>query len=329
MMLRRAKEFKEAIRTAGGEYKSGVYIYRKTINDSQYADNPEKLAARAALLGFTDVYLGASTLIRNKEKKQLEWVRRFNTAAHKYGLKVEVLNFSNTKYLYASPPPVARFTDEVEDYNNSVKVAERFDGLSADLEPHIMKKGHPERPANLLYEWDGENGWGKGKDNEMLQKLTLDAIASARKYLGNKLLFNQAIGSFVQKRYDKGETKWGSAHQYLKYCNWLIIMAYNYKPESVFSMSEPTLINAEEFPKSISIAIKTSLDTYGSEGPVTSFMPQGWDYMINGISYIIDKASAYPSFRGLDIFEWKGFEEMWDGTAVADGRTNYVKPTYE
>lgn len=76
-------------------------------------------------------------------------------------------------------------------------------------------------------------------------------------------------------------------------------------------MAEPTLRNAVNFPKSISIAIKTSLNTYGSEGPSTSFQPQGWDYLIEGIQFLIESASHYPAFRGVDVFEFQGLEKMW------------------
>jgi hypothetical protein len=188
-----------------------------------------------------------------------------------------------------------------------------------------MKKNFIERPKDLVWEWHGTDNFGIGKDNDMLCKRMVEVLDKAKKELGKEFELSQAQGFFLQGRYDKGELSWGSARRLLKSCNWLIVMAYNFKPERVLEMARPSLENATDFPKSISIAIKTSLDTYGSEGPVTSFQPQGWDYMIKGIKFLVENGDKYKAFRGVDIFEFQGFEKMWNGTAVEDKRTNYQK----
>jgi hypothetical protein len=321
-MLIRAKQFKEAISTSNG-YRSGVYIYQKR-SYTDYEKKPVQLAARLALLGFTDVYLGMGRVLSSGNRDELKWIENFNAHAHKYGMKVHILTLSSAK-LWIENKRIFEDCNEIINYNYSNKKEFRFDGVSADLEPHIMKKGHIDRPKELLWEWHGTDNYGIGKDNDLLCKRMVEVMEKARKELGKEFELSQAQGFFIQGRYDKGELSWGSAHQLLKHCSSLIVMAYNFKPERVLEMARPSLENAKDFPKSISVAIKTSLDTYGSEGPITSFQPQGWDYLINGIEYLIESGSKYSSFRGIDIFEFQGFEKIWDNSAVADKRTNYEK----
>lgn len=322
LMLEKAKQFKDAIATSKG-YRSGVYIYqRRSVTD--YQQNPEKLVARLALLGFTDIYLGVNRWLNSGNRDEEKWLTAFNTTAHGFGMKVHILTLSSSK-LWVDNKRIYDDVKNVIDFNYTNKKEVRFDGISADLEPHIMKKGHVERPKELLWEWHGTDNYGVGNDNDKLCERMVDVMARARKEMGKKLEFSQAQGFFIQGRYDKGELSWGSAHQMLEHVDQLIVMAYNFRPTRVLEMARPTLENAIKFPKSISIAVKTSLDTYGSEGPVTSFLPQGWDYMIEGLKFLVEKASEYPSFRGIDIFEFQGLEKMWDGTAVVDKRTNYEK----
>lgn len=322
-MLERAIQFKEAIKVSDG-YRSAAYIYQKRSIE-EYKDQPEKLAARLALLGFTDVYLAVTRMLSSGNSDEEKWIVNFNTHAHKYGMKVHIQSLHSSK-LWVDNKRIFEDCKQVIDFNYSNKKEARFDGVSADLEPHIMKKGHVERPKDLLWEWHGSNNYGIGKDNDLLCKRMVEVMGKAKKELDKNIKLSQAQGFFIQGRYDKQELSWGSAHQLLKYCDFLIIMAYNYRPERVFEMALPSLENAKDFSKSISIAIKTSLDTYGSEGPVTSFQPQGWQYLIDGVRYLVERGAKYNAFRGIDIFEFQGFEKMWNGTAMEDKRINYEKP---
>lgn len=321
-MLQRAKQFKNALGTSNG-YRSGVYIYQKR-SIKEYEKNPSQLAARLALLGFTDVYLGAGRMFVDGNIDEEKWISSFNSTAHKFGLKVHVAALSSAK-LWVDNKRIIEDCSSIINFNYSNKKAVRFDGVTADLEPHIMKKGHVDRPKELLLEWHGTDNFGIGKDNDLLCKRMVEVMEKSKKELGKEFEFSQAQGFFIQGRYDKGELAWGSANQLLKYTNWLILMAYNYKPERVLEMARPSLENAKDFPKSISVAIKTSLDTYGSEGPVTSMLPQGWNYLIESIQFLVEKGSKYNAFRGIDIFEFQGLEKMWNGTAIEDKRTNYQK----
>lgn len=305
--LQRAAEFKKVLRTDEG-YRSGVYIYTKrSIND--YLATPDILAARLAVLGFTDVYLGSEKALSGKSDDYLKWQKKFIEEAHLYGMKVHALRLSSAR-LYVDDIRVLEDCKLVNDYNYSVKKKQRFDGVSADLEPHILKKGFIDYPKGLTLYWDSKNNFGIGKDNDLLLKRTVEVMKMAQKEL-KPLPLSQALGFFFQPRVDNGLLKHGGAKEFLQYCNQLIVMAYNYKAERVFEMAKPILTAAGDKEKTVSVCVKTSLGTVGDEGPITSFQTHGWDYMINALQFLMNESSRFVSFRGIDIFEFQGFEIMW------------------
>ena len=161
--LQRAAEFKKVLKTGQG-YRSGVYIYTKRSIDD-YLKTPEVLAARLAVLGFTDVYLGSEKALSGKSDDYLKWQKAFIEEAHLYGMKVHALRLSSAR-LYVEDMRVLDDCKLVIDYNYSVKKKQRFDGVSADLEPHILKKGFIDYPKGLTLYWDSKNNFGKGKDND-------------------------------------------------------------------------------------------------------------------------------------------------------------------
>ncbi len=85
-MLKRAAQFRTAIQS-GGRFRSGVYVYgSRTVKD--YAAEPEKLAARLALLGFTDVYLTCGSGAKSAAGPALAWRKTFIRAAHGHDMRV-------------------------------------------------------------------------------------------------------------------------------------------------------------------------------------------------------------------------------------------------
>lgn len=126
------------------------------------------------------------------------------------------------------------------------------------------------------------------------------------------LALSQALGFFFQHPYDTGLLLWGGAQQFLQHCDHVVVMAYNYQAKRVIETATPVLTAASQYPKSVSIAIKTSLNTVGGDGPLTSFQPQGWDNLISSLKYILTEAKKFNTFRGIDLFEFNGLEIMWE-----------------
>ncbi|MDP3437172.1 MAG: hypothetical protein Q8S04_08000 [Bacteroidales bacterium] len=307
LMHSRANDFKNAIETGGeSPLRSSVYVYAsRTVK--KYIENPQDLVAKLVMLGFTDVYIAfdkpSSSLYIPKS-----WYLTFNKLAHENGITIHALSLSNLK-LYVSDDPIKEDLDWIKEFNNSVDANQRFDGISADLEPHILKINSTRRPEGLTLAW--QENYGVGGDNDLLLKRTVEVMALAKKEMGS-LTLNQALGFFFQSRYDTGLLSWGGAQQFLQHCDQVVVMAYNYQAKRVIEMATPVLTAAAEYPRSVSVAVKTSLNTLGDDGPLTSFQPQGWDNLIISLKYILTEAKKFHTFRGLDIFEFGGLEIMWE-----------------
>lgn len=306
-MRLRANQFQKAIETRDGlGLRSSVYIYASTTI-KKYIDNPKDLVDKLVILGFTDVYLSFVEYPHSLSIPKM-WYKTFNKFAHLNGIKVHSLSLSDFE-LYVSDEPIKEDVDLIKKYNKSVNTSQRFDGISADLEPHILKTDYAHRPEGLTLAW--QKSYGIGKDNDLLLKRTVEVMALAKKEMGT-LALSQALGFFFQHPYDTGLLSWGGAQQFLQHCNHVVVMAYNYQAKRVIEMATPVLTAASQHPKSVSIAIKTSLNTVGGDGPLTSFQPQGWDNLITSLKYILAEAKKFESFRGVDVFEFNGLEIMWE-----------------
>jgi len=303
--LERAVEFSKAIKTAEGKYRSGAYVY-KSRSMADYEKEPEKLAARLTIMGITDVYLACNDALGKKDDNWLKWQKRFIKKSHEYNMKVHALCMASMR-IYTGNEKIYEEAKVLLDYNYSVSKNERFDGVSADLEPHILKKGFVDYPKGLDLYWS--NNYGIGSDNDLLLKRTVEAMKIAQREF-KPLPVHQALGFFFQPRVNKGELKYGGADQFLQYCDYVLVMAYNFRKARIWEMSEPLLIAAGDKPQSVNICIKTSMETVGDEGAVTSLQPQGWKNLLETMEFLIEKGFGYKSFRGIDIFEFQGLEKM-------------------
>jgi len=287
------------------EYRRGVFMYERTI--SVYEKNPEKLAARCKMLGLTEIYYSFNDK-HAAEKKYSDRAAAFSAAFHKYGLKVYALKYDGAE-AFASESYVKKSARTVLDYNQSVKPESRFDAVIADLEPHILKKGRSYLPKDLKDYWD-EKGYGPGKSNDQLVKQALSILTLAKQEL-NGLEISEALGFFFESRYQKGELPSASINNFLEPCAFVTIMAYANKPEKIFRMAEAQLKNSKR-PGSVAICLKTSVGTMNDDGIESSLQPQGWDKMIEAADHVTKAAEKYPSFRGIDFFEYAGLEKMWE-----------------
>jgi len=288
-----------------------VYVYQ-TRSVTKYKDNPEKLAARLALLGFADVYLGTNNnALKGTDANSYAWMKKFNAELHKYGVKSHALRFSGT-HLYVNMAGAALDAESIKSFNKSVSENERFDGANADLEPHMLREGGPDTPAGLDIFWDSNNNYGIGKSNDKLLGRTLDILEYSSQELGGMPL-SQAIAFFWQSKYDGGELSKGSATDFLKNCNPIIVMSYYKTKEGIWSRTLPIFNNARNEKNSVYLAIKTSVNTYGNDDDATtSLQPQGWKYLLESLDYFYKQSQNYDAYKGVCIFEFEGLEKMWE-----------------
>ncbi|MPN23609.1 hypothetical protein SDC9_171001 [bioreactor metagenome] len=145
----------------------------------------------------------------------------------------------------------------------------------------------------------------------MLLKRTLDMLSLAKQNL-NGLPVNEAIHYMYQNNFDTGQLSYGSTLQFLNQCSYVTVMCYTDTKEKVWSRGLSPVENAQSKNKSVSICIKTSLNTYGDGGNAsTSLHPKGWTYLIEALNYFYTQGASKPAFRGIDFFEFEGLEIMW------------------
>ena len=300
-MVAKAQDYRNATHD-GQNLRNGIYVYSTTVE--AYKSAPEKLAARIAVLGFRDVYLSCGkSMIAAADT----WLRTFIATCTDYNIKVYALRIANVNMLI-STDPVKEDTDLVKNYNYSVRTKEKFAGISADLEPHTAKgDNHP--GSALPYTWDASTNFGVGRDNDNLLKRTLQAMECAANELHPSLYLNEAVAVSFQEYYNKGQLSYGSAPQFLQYCDYLVVMAYFATKEDIWNRSTPYLEAADK-DKSISICVKTAKNNYATD----SLQDKGWNNLLETMSWLKQQGLEYPSFRGLDVFTYEGLEIMWGWT---------------
>lgn len=310
-MYNKAVVFRNAAHTNSNPLS--VYVYQAR-SVAKYRDNPEKLAARLLILGFSDIYLSATNnMLNGLDTDFYEWTRRFNATIHTYGAKVHALRFSGTG-LFVNPDKITEDAQSIHSFNNRVADKEQFDAATADLEPHMLSEGGPDTPKELEVFWDSTNGYGIGNSNDILLGKTLEILSLARQQLEDMPL-SEAIGFFWQSRYNDGLLSQGSTKDFLESCNPLIVMSYHNTKEGIWNRSVPVLEDAKNEKESVFIGIKTSINTYGDNGDeTTSLQPQGWAYLLESLEYLYKQSQSYPAYKGICIFEFEGLETMWEWT---------------
>ncbi|MDO9633705.1 MAG: T9SS type A sorting domain-containing protein [Paludibacter sp.] len=316
-MLERSLNFRLAIRAEEGS-RSGVYIYNSR-SITTYLSNPVKLAARIALLGIKDVYLSATAgSLTGSDAARYNWIKNFNQAAHEYGLKIWALRLANYNH-FVNDNLILQDCAQVLAFNNGVAPAQRFDAVSADWEPHVLKEGGSDTPSSLTYFWDSNNNYGIGNSNDLLLQRTHNMLALAKNNL-NGLPLNEAIHYMYQNNFNAGLLSHGSTPQFLNDCEYVTAMIYTDTREKVWQRGLSVIDSANDYPASVSICVKTSLNTYGDGGDeTTSLHPKGWAYLVDAMHYLYSQGAVKPAFRGIDFFEFEGLEMMWDdgGTPIS------------
>lgn len=300
-MAERAKGFRDRLGSASG-LRSGVYVYKSSV--FSYSSEPQKLAARIALLGFGDVYLSPD---KSKITSADAWLRTFISSLASYGISTYDVRIADLKYL-ASPSSVGDEVALITAYNGKVAENERFAGISADLEPHTCKGSSV--PSGLAYEWNGDTGYGTGGANDKLLGLTLDCMKEAGNQLHKAgLKLNEAVSYNYQRKFDDKLLSYGSAPQFLQYCDHLVTMSYFDTKENIWSKSLNTIVAADAgHPKSVSVCVKTTINNVTDS---KSLQNKGWAYLLETADYVIGQGQSHAAFRGFDIFNYEGLEIMW------------------
>ena len=295
LMKQKAADYSEATQSEDGSLYNCVYVYANSLE--QYADEPKKLAARISLLGFKGVYLSPGG---NRLTTQDQWLKDFISTCTGLGLDVYATYYEDPT-VFASEAGAKVCLDRVLTYNRNVAYESRFAGVSADLEPHIIKED-----IGLGWTWDTSNHNGVGGQNDNLMKVTLDRLAYADSYLYG-LRLQEAIWWNYQNMYNDGKIANGDVNHFTEVCDWVTIMAYRNTTDGIWSYSEPTL-EACTGEDCVSICVKTATN----DEPVTTIMPNGWNALLETMNTLKTRGLEYTCFYGLDMFQYEALETMWE-----------------
>jgi hypothetical protein len=285
------------------EVDLGVYIYSRTLD--AYAGKHKNLAARCTTLGITEIYLSFSSKSGTTDKKYQKKIQQFIGALHKMNILVYA-SFLDHKILVGE-----KSLDEAlqgfKAYNKTSLKSMRFDGICADIEPHIIKEGRG-FPKTFQLRWDGKNGYGKGLDNDLLVQQTVSLLEEVRKTLPD-IALAQSIPHFFHHHAVNGDIEKGRVSDFLRPCDFVVLMAYSDQSTKILNFAKDELKDNMK-KKSVMIAIKTSIKTKGGGGDSTSLHGAGWKKMILSLKDVIMQANKYSSFRGISFFEFEGLEIM-------------------
>lgn len=299
LMKTKAADFAAAIQTADKTLDNNVYVYAATL--SKYTDNPEKLAARISLLGYTGVYLSpGGSRLQNVDP----WLRRFIAYCSDRAIKVYATYYEDFE-VFTSEAKASECISKVTGYNKAVKPGERFAGMAADLEPHIIKSD-----IGLGYVWNSDTGYGVGKQNDKLLEVTLDRLSFAHGRLHlSGLQLQEAIWWNYQIKNNEGKLSKGTIPQFESVCDWVCLMSYRNSTDGIWEISEPSLKAATK-EKTVSICVKTATN----DEAVTTIWYNGWNAMISTMTTLKSRGLEYSGFRGLDMFTYDALEQMWEWT---------------
>lgn len=293
--LERAEEFRRTVLDSSGRTRNAVYVYTKTVGD--FSAEPEKLAARIALLGFRDVYLSpGKSLYENPN----DWIRSFIRTLTKYGIKVHAQRLpvtgSGSAELLTSESAIDAEVGLVTGYNGLVEPDERFSGLNADIEVHTIRSG-------FEYVWD------KGAGSDSLLRMAQSALEYAKGKLEVEgLELSEAVAMSYDKYYGDGTFANGSSGHFLKSCDWVVLMDYYTKDSQIQRYAKASFDNATKN-RSVSVALKvkgTGSDAF-----------QNWETLLASLRALFAESIDYRNakgltpFLGLDFFTYEGLENLW------------------
>ena len=299
LMARKADAYTEASQNEEKNLQNCVYVYVRTIE--KYKDAPEKLAARIALLGFRGVYLSpGGTRLAAADS----WLRTFISTCSDLAIQVYATYYEDPN-VFVSEAAADDCLNKVMLYNRNVTYKERFAGVSADLEPHTIKKD-----IGLGWTWDTNGHNGIGGQNDNLLKVTLDRLYYAgRKLHPSGLRLHEAIWCHYQEMYEAGKVANGDIDQFVDACDWVSLMAYRNTTDKIWDISTPAM-KACEKARSINICVKTATNDEES----TTLQYNGWNALLETMSVLKGRGMEYGCFNGLDVFTYEALETMWEWT---------------
>lgn len=302
-LLKRAKAFRNVILDTDYRTRNAVYVY--SAMEVPYNDNPEKLAARIAILGFKDIYLNpGKTAFTNPNT----WIRSFISTCTNYGIKVYAQQISVNSANYAAILDSTEISDNVSiiaRYNSAVKKDQRVFGISTDIEPHVLKSDAAN--LGLIYFWGNSNA---EEDTLLLwSQNRLGYTKYMMSFFSDKLTLSGTIDPQYDIDFNNKKNTYGSSNQFLKKCDWVILKNYYTDATQILENAKISFDNSSKN-RSISIALKVKGENEDSF--------QNWKDLLSAINSLQNFGLEYKNddekfpYRGIDFFSYDGLENLWN-----------------
>ena len=313
-MMHRAAQFRQYIIKHAA--RTGVVLDEKAM--AFYVKQPEKLAARCKLLGFSDAYIAIPDPKKiNDHPDELCALLR---ELHRAGIQAYASLDLNYLYGYDNSITLNPFADglavraitPIMDFNASWKrsAEERFDGIETVLLPYQHISGINGRTASL-YNWN-EKQYGPNGENNILIRQTLDLMHQIREKAAD-LVVAQNIGHDFHDRTLANQLSRAGVNNFLDFCDFVIIDNVSNDPDVIMEHITPELRDSVG-KESVAVRIITSQDFYSDQAAAQSFSRNPWLDLVKDLHRVCREGHKYPSFRGLVFDDFLGLEACWERT---------------
>ncbi|MCF7791956.1 MAG: hypothetical protein K9M56_08165 [Victivallales bacterium] len=280
----------------------GVYIYSDTIK--KYNDNFRDLTETVDNIGINEVYLSFSDLSYERNKvKYKEKLNKLIRLFHKKNIDVAALSFG-TPTLIFDKNRLREKSNNITEYNASSPKTSRFDAVTADLEPHMLKEHSRWKDKTSIY-WT-KNGY-RTNNLKLLEK-TFSALKNIKAGI-NKMPLSEAVPTFYLKHFGTADNMSLLAKYNNHGCDYVILMVYSNNFEKIVRFSKKAL-RSTEVKNSVVICVKTGKNTSGGGGSKTTLSGMNRDEFVNKMNNLIKLLNKYKSFRGISFFEFEGFIDI-------------------
>jgi len=255
---------------------------------NQVVTAPDEFFAFAKENGVNLLYFKFDT------SRSAAYYQPFMKRAHEAKIEVRALGGKPSWGLQQNQQEILAMVDWVHNYNRSVTLAEKINGIHLDIEPYVM----PE--------------WKTGKDAINRQWMSNVQAYIKRAKTDPALQVSCDIPFWLDKTMvpddpDTSMTEWLIAQH-----DQVTVMAYRDRADgsnSISSLVPQELAMADALGKKMLIAVETKVS---SEGDFVTFYEEGKAYMNAELDKLPALLSSHPSFQGIAVHSYEYWKTLKD-----------------
>lgn len=292
---------------------AGVFINGETLNF--FAELPEVLAERLALLGITEVYVAYDGEFFTDGGYQsalgsllAELKQRGISARLAFKMSDTVWqrspNFAVRNFINPKRDMLAKIMDELLAFNRSYPESP-FTGVVFDMNVEAFSGHNLAVPGGQIYGW-GENTFGPGKDNDMLIKdgfAMLEKIKSGLPGMNIGCLFSSELNTFAQE----GKLSIGKVSDFAAAADTLFIRVDASASADIVRTAATLLPQSKEKQSSLYLELAVH-----AENNRPALRRRSFRQFMTGLNAVNSGCRVYPEFRGMAFDSFAGLEDIWE-----------------